>query len=92
MKKKQSFKFYAVKAGWKPGIYDSWFDGAMEATDGFPKAKFKGFYTREEAKAWLKGTHEKYDKLVDRLLKGDTSVVKAAKQAAKELTKAPWED
>lgn len=91
MAKKQSFKFYAVRKGWKTGVFDRWYDGANEATEGFPKAVFKGFYSRREAEEWLKGTHEKYDQLVDRLLKGDMSAVKAAEQAAKQLNPAPWD-
>ena len=47
--------FYAVAVGSKPGLYDKWDGpfGAFPQVDGFPKAKYKGFSTREEAIVWL---------------------------------------
>lgn len=51
-KKKQC---YVVVNGRKPGIYTSWLGegGAAEQVAGFPGAKYKGFYSREEAMDWL---------------------------------------
>jgi len=46
-------KFYAVAIGRKPGIYDNW-PAARSQVLGYPGALYKGFSTREEAKAWLK--------------------------------------
>ncbi len=46
-------KFYAIASGRKPGIYTSWPD-AQAQVKGFPKARFKGFATREEAENWLR--------------------------------------
>jgi len=45
-------KFYSVAAGRKPGIYESWSETEKQVK-GFPGAKFKGFPSKEEAKAWL---------------------------------------
>ncbi len=46
-------KYYAVAAGRKTGIFDSW--PLTEAqVKGCPGARFKGFLTRREAEAWLK--------------------------------------
>ncbi len=52
-KKKKSF--YAVFSGHKPGIYEEWFgeDGAKAQIDGFSKAKYKKFETKEEALEWM---------------------------------------
>ncbi|MDX9789078.1 MAG: ribonuclease HI [Desulfobacterales bacterium] len=48
-------KFYAVANGREKGIFTTWFGngGAFEQVDGFPRAVFKGFLTREEAEQWL---------------------------------------
>ena len=48
-------KFYAVAKGRKPGIYTAWFgeNGAQVQIDGFPGAVYKGFPTREAAKAFM---------------------------------------
>lgn len=50
--KKKSW--YAVKAGRRPGLYRTWADCQREVT-GWPGAAFKGFYTKEEAEAYLAG-------------------------------------
>lgn len=45
-------KYYAVKAGYIPGIYKSW-DDCKKQTDGFSGAIYKSFKTKEEAEAFL---------------------------------------
>lgn len=52
-------KYYAVRTGRKPGIYDNW-DEAKAQVDGFKNAKYKSFKTKEEAIAFLNdaSTHE----------------------------------
>lgn len=45
-------KFYAVKNGKKPGIYESW-DACKANVHGFANAIYKSFPTREEAEAYL---------------------------------------
>ncbi len=49
-------KFYAVARGRTPGIYTQWFGpgGAEVQVRGIAGARFKGFFTREEAEAWMK--------------------------------------
>ncbi|KAK0640780.1 ribonuclease H-like domain-containing protein [Cercophora newfieldiana] len=47
-------KFYAVRAGKKPGIYTVWKDCEAQIT-GFRGAAFKKFGTREEAQAFVEG-------------------------------------
>lgn len=47
-------KYYAVRQGRVPGIYESW-DECKSQTDGFSGAEFKSFPTREEAKAFIEG-------------------------------------
>jgi ribonuclease HI len=53
---KKTKKYYAVAVGRKPGIYEKWFGegGAEIQVRGFPKARFKGFATFDEAGAFLK--------------------------------------
>ena len=41
-------KFYAVRVGRTPGIYNSW-DDCKAQTDGFPNATYKSFKTAAEA-------------------------------------------
>ena len=45
-------KFYAVKAGKVPGIYETW-DEAQAQVSGFSGAEHKSFKTREEALAYM---------------------------------------
>ncbi len=45
-------KFYAIAVGHKPGIYEAW-PLAQAQVHGYPGAVFKGFASREEARAWL---------------------------------------
>ncbi|MDY0019295.1 MAG: ribonuclease HI [Anaerolineae bacterium] len=47
--------YYVVANGHKPGIYTTWTgeNGAASQVQGFPKALYKGFATREEAISWL---------------------------------------
>lgn len=47
-------KFYAVKIGKTPGIYETWAD-CQTQINGFSGAVYKGFMTREEADAFVKG-------------------------------------
>ncbi len=47
-------KIYAVAAGHKPGIYTDW-PSVKKQVDGFAGARYKGFFTRVEAEAWLAG-------------------------------------
>ncbi len=53
-------KFYAVRAGRAPGVYDTWAQ-CQKQTSGFSGAVFKSFPTREEAAAFVKGACEKPD-------------------------------
>ena len=46
-------KYYAIATGRVPGIYTSWAE-AKAQIDGFPRARFKGFASREEAEGWLR--------------------------------------
>lgn len=50
-------KFYAVKTGRKPGIYQTWFgpDGAQVQVQGYPGAVYKGFAEQSQAEAFIRG-------------------------------------
>ena len=47
-----SNKYYAVKVGKKPGIYNTW-DECKEQVNKFPGAIYKSFKTMEEAKKFI---------------------------------------
>lgn len=46
-------KFYAVRKGLIPGVYDTW-DECKSQVDGFSGAEYKSFGTFEEAEAYIK--------------------------------------
>lgn len=48
-------KFYGVKAGLEPGVYDNWED-CKKQVFGFPGAEYKSFKTKEEAEQYVVGT------------------------------------
>jgi ribonuclease HI len=56
-------KYYAVAAGRQPGIYTEWFGdaGAQAQVTGFQGARYKGFATLDEARAFIgeRGRDEK---------------------------------
>lgn len=54
VKPKTGSKFYAVRVGKTPGIYNTWADCEAQ-TKGYPGAKFKSFATYEEAEAFISG-------------------------------------
>lgn len=49
-------KFYAVRAGHVPGVYDTYED-AKQQVDGFSSAEWKGFNVREKAVEFLRGSN-----------------------------------
>ncbi|ANZ57816.1 RNase HI [Fructilactobacillus lindneri] len=48
-------KFYAVRKGKHPGIYQTW-DETKQQVDGFSGAEYKSFLTHQEASDYLKAT------------------------------------
>ena len=48
-------KFYAVKVGKKPGIYETWAE-CQSQISGFSGAIYRGFATQEEAMVFLKNS------------------------------------
>ena len=63
-------KFYAVKVGKKPGIYQTWKE-CQDQVKGFPGAEFKSFLTQQEAKQWIKSKN-----LTSRTKKSDKKYIK----------------
>lgn len=53
-----SKKFYAVKCGYKSGIYESW-DECKKQVNGYSGAVYKSFKSFEEAEEFMKGTSSK---------------------------------
>ncbi|VDG24958.1 ribonuclease H family protein [Lactiplantibacillus mudanjiangensis] len=51
-------KFYAVRAGYHPGIYTTWAE-CQKQTSGYGGAQFKSFPTRAEAEAFMQGSTTK---------------------------------
>lgn len=59
-------KYYAVRVGRKPGIYDNW-DDAKEQVNGFKNSKYKSFTTEEEAIAFMnENTQNKIENVVNK--------------------------
>lgn len=50
-------KYYAVKNGKVPGIYDSWTD-CQKNINGYSRAVYKSFKTKEEAEEYLEGAEQ----------------------------------
>lgn len=50
-------KIYAVKKGWKPGLYDQWYgeNGAQKQVDGYNGAKHRRFHNVMDAMEWMSG-------------------------------------
>lgn len=48
-------KFYAVRVGRHPGIYEDWVHAKLQVHK-YSGAEFKGFTDRDGAEAWLHGT------------------------------------
>lgn len=59
-------KFYAVKIGKKPGIYNSWAD-CQQQVNGFKGAIFKSFKTKEEADCFINGDENKKTAYIENL-------------------------
>jgi ribonuclease HI len=52
--------YYAVKHGFKPGIYETWAE-CKKQTIGYPKAVYKKFDTIEDCKNYITGNYDKTD-------------------------------
>lgn len=59
-------KFYAVKIGRNPGIYNSWAE-CQQQVNGFKGAIFKSFKTKEEADNFINGEDNKKVASIDNL-------------------------
>lgn len=66
-------KYYSVKSGRKPGIYNTW-EKCKEQVIGFPGAEYKKFPSLEEAEHFLGRESVKMDMETDRLREGEASV------------------
>lgn len=51
-------KYYVVRKGRKPGIYDTWPE-CQQQVNGYPNARYKSFTTLAEANRWFAGDDEK---------------------------------
>ena len=51
-------RYYAVRAGRVPGIYETWGDCEDQIT-GFAGARFKGFATRDAAEVFMRGGNDR---------------------------------
>lgn len=66
-------KYYSVKSGRKPGIYNTW-EKCKEQVIGFPGAEYKKFSSHEEAEQFLGSESVKMDMETERLREGEASV------------------
>lgn len=85
---KQNTKYYAVRAGYTPGIYDNWSD-CQKQTSGYSGAEFKSFQAIEPALEYLhestKGAVTLYALVEDKLQcvpLGKTDLQNATKRKA----------
>ena len=53
-------KFYAVKIGKTPGVYETWAE-CQNQINGFFGAVYKGFSTKEDAMAFVNGNSGKQE-------------------------------
>ncbi len=53
-------KFYAVKIGKNPGIYETW-EECQNQISGFSGAIYKSFSTKDEAIAFIKNIEVKFE-------------------------------
>lgn len=61
MAKTKKKKIYAVRAGRKTGLFDTWSE-CKKQVDGYGGAQFKSFETRREAEAYLGISHSEYER------------------------------
>ncbi len=78
-------KYYAVKAGNKTGIFETWPE-CQVAIAGFKKPVFKSFLTKAEAECFLKGT-DYWQGVVEKDLKAGFLVTFSDGSFSKELAK-----
>ena len=55
-------KWYAVKKGKNPGLYNSW-DECKKQVIGFPDAEYKSFENKSEAEGWLNEKEKPLDEV-----------------------------
>ena len=51
--KKKKIKYYGVRKGHIPGIYNDWLE-AQEQVNGFPGAEVQSFTNKKEAQSYMK--------------------------------------
>ncbi len=72
-------KFYGVKEGVNPGVYDNWTD-CKANVDGYSGAKYKSFKTEEEAISYVYGTNLSKSKDEESDKKDKTKIKKERKE------------
>jgi ribonuclease HI len=75
---KSKKKYYAVKVGRKPGIYEKWSgeDGAEVQIKGFSNALYRGFQTKQETEKFLKENRKTADSALNKSKKISSSKTK----------------
>lgn len=48
-------RYYAIKSGWKTGVFFTDWDVARKYVEGYSKAVYKGFNSREAAETFVGG-------------------------------------
>lgn len=82
-------KTYVVFVGRQPGIYETW-DECRAEVEGFPGARYKSFYSKEEAVMALRESDASASmtlRAIARHLEEDTPEVVASRQEAPRLVK-----
>lgn len=66
-------KYYAVRKGLVPGIYTTWGE-CQQNINGFSGAEYKGFFTEEEAVAFLNNTDLREEDTIKRIFSSSEAV------------------
>lgn len=69
---KRGFTYYAVKRGRRPGIYKTW-EECFSEVNRYPQAKFKGFRTLREAKAFMHAPEPEPHRAASSIRRDDSS-------------------
>ena len=69
-------KYYAVRKGKRPGIYNSWSECKLQV-DGFSGAEYKSFKSEEEAREYIEDNNSEQKNMNNSVQNGDNLVIEA---------------
>ena len=69
-------KYYAVRKGKTPGIYNSWSECKLQV-DGFSGAEYKSFKSEEEAREYIEDNNSEQKNMNNSVQNGNNLVIEA---------------